>query len=415
LQVEQPVKMIFSIREEYLGHLNRFERAVPQLLRKKLRVEPMNLDKVRQVILGATSYENSNVRLKKGESDLIAEGIFDKIKGKEKTLTIQLPYLQVFLDKFYLEITNDETRQAEAVFTSEALNKIGDIGDVLRNFLEEQVTSITKNLSGEYPDISVAIIWSILSPFATLEGTKEPISKQNLYDRLPALNSTMIDATVEAFINSRILRYSEESDLYEIAHDSLAKRIAEKRSDEEIALLEIKRLVKSQASLKANARELFSEKQLNFIEPFLEKIKLTAEEKTLINQSHEAVAKQKAAQKEQQEAENQRLLERQQLLEKTQQSQKRFIGWMSVALVAMIGLAIWAYTQKQKAKLALDNNEKQQAISKARELKAFGDSYMDLEKADFACASYRAALDSLKNYPNEKLYHDLIEKVDSCK
>jgi hypothetical protein len=38
LQVKQPVKMIFSIREEYLGHLNEFERAVPQLLLKKLRV-----------------------------------------------------------------------------------------------------------------------------------------------------------------------------------------------------------------------------------------------------------------------------------------------------------------------------------------------------------------------------------------
>ncbi|MEP6556766.1 MAG: ATP-binding protein, partial [Ferruginibacter sp.] len=109
LQVEQPVKMIFSIREEYLGHLNNFERAVPQLMRKKLRVEPMNLDKVRQVIVGATAYENSNVHLQNGETDVIAEGIFDKIKGDDKTLTIQLPYLQVFLDKFYLDITKDET------------------------------------------------------------------------------------------------------------------------------------------------------------------------------------------------------------------------------------------------------------------------------------------------------------------
>jgi hypothetical protein len=94
LQVEQPVKMIFSIREEYLGHLNAFERAVPQLLRKKLRVEPMNLDKVRQVIAGATSFENSNVRLQNVELNLITETIFDIIKGNEKTLTIQLPYLQ---------------------------------------------------------------------------------------------------------------------------------------------------------------------------------------------------------------------------------------------------------------------------------------------------------------------------------
>jgi len=98
LEVEQPVKMIFSMREEYLGYLNRFERAVPQLLKKKLRVEPMNLDKVSQVIKGATTYKNSNVRLKEGEEDLIAEGIFERIKSKEKTLTIQLPYLQVFLE-----------------------------------------------------------------------------------------------------------------------------------------------------------------------------------------------------------------------------------------------------------------------------------------------------------------------------
>jgi len=422
LQVEQPVKMIFSIREEYLGHLNRFERAVPQLLRKKLRVEPMNLDKVRQVIIGATNYKNSNIRLKKDETDLVAEGIFDKIKGTEKTLTIQLPYLQVFLDKFYLEITKDETRQADAVFTSEALNKIGDIGDVLRNFLEEQVTTISRKLSPAYPDISVEIIWNILSPFATLEGTKEPINKQGLYDRLPGLSPVLIDATVEAFINSRILRYNEEADLYEIAHDSLAKRIAEKRSDEEIALLEIKRLVKGQTALKADARELFSEKQLNFIEPFLGKIKLTEEEKALINQSYEAVAKQKAAEREEQEREAQRLKERQQLLEKTQQSQKRFIRWISLALIAMIVLAVWAFHQQReankneiKANSALDDIKRQQARSKAKELKAFGDSYADLGKTNFACASYRAGLDTLKNYTDEPFYQELKRKVDSCR
>ena len=96
LQSEQPVKLIFSIREEYLGHLFEIERAVPQLRRKKIRIEPMNLEKVKQVIIGASEYEDSNIRLKPGESEQIAEGIFDKIKGKGKSLTIQLPFLQVF-------------------------------------------------------------------------------------------------------------------------------------------------------------------------------------------------------------------------------------------------------------------------------------------------------------------------------
>jgi len=422
LEVEQPVKMIFSMREEYLGYLNRFERAVPQLLKKKLRVEPMNLDKVSQVIKGATTYKNSNVRLKEGEEDLIAEGIFERIKSKEKTLTIQLPYLQVFLDKFYLEVTHDETRQAEALFTSQALNKIGDIGDVLRNFLEEQVTSISAKLNVNFPGVSTESIWTVLSPFATLEGTKEPIGKLDLYDRLPGFDPVMVNATIEAFINSRILRYNEDAELYEIAHDSLAKRISEKRSDEEIALLEIRRLIKSQTSLKADARELFSEKQLNFIEPFLEKIKLTREEKAWIQESYEAVMKLKVEEKEAQEAEARGLMERQKLLEKNQQSQKRFIRWISVALVIMFGLAIWAFTQKrvasvneQKAKSALQENEKQQAISKATELKNYGDSYKDLGSIDNACDSYSKGLDALAKYPDDALYIKLTDLKRSLK
>ncbi len=100
---KQPVKMIFSIREEYLGHLDKFEKAVPQMLQKKLRVEPMNLEKVSQVIEGATKLENSNVSLQAGEESAITEGIFDKLKGGQKSLTIELPYLQVFLDKLYME------------------------------------------------------------------------------------------------------------------------------------------------------------------------------------------------------------------------------------------------------------------------------------------------------------------------
>jgi hypothetical protein len=349
LQIEQPVKMIFSIREEYLGYLYDFEKAVPQLLRKKLRVEPMNLNKVLQVIEGATSYKNSIVRLKTDEAKLIAEGIFEKIKDKEKSLTIQLPYLQVFLDKLYLEITADETRQREAVFTAQALNAIGDIGDILQNFLEEQVAGISRKLSEGDSIISPATVWSILSPFATLEGTKEPIRKKGLYERLPHLKLSLIDAVVEAFINGRILRYAEDVDLYELAHDSLAQRIAEKRSDEEIALLEIKRLIKAHSSLKANARELFSEKQLNFIEPFLGKLQLTTEEMALIDESREAVASHKEKEKQQLEKEKRDLLERQQLLEKNQNSQKRFIRWITAALIIMIGIAVWAYSEKQRA------------------------------------------------------------------
>ena len=332
LKAEQPVKMIFSIREEYLGYLYEFEKEVPQLLRKKLRVEPMTLDKVTDVIKGINNFKHSNVRIKTEETDAITQGIFDRIKGKKKTLTIQLPYLQVFLDKLYFETTKDESRQANALITMEVLNRIGDIGDVLRNFLEDQVNIISKKLGTSNKNVTPEIIWKILSPFCTLEGTKEPISKKELTDRLPAIDKKLIDESVEAFVTSRILNYSENVNLYELAHDSLALRIAEKRSDEEIALLEVRRLIKSQVSIKAEARETFTEKQINFIEPFLGKLKLDPEEKDLVEESKKAVAKQKNKRK--------------------RRLQLTFAG-MAVAIVVMAVLTTMANNAKTKANDAL--------------------------------------------------------------
>ena len=330
LTLEQPVKMIFSIREEYLGYLYEFEKAVPQLLRKKLRVEPMNLDKVRQVIVGATSFDQSNISLVKDDTDKITETIFNKIKGKGKTLTIPLPYLQVFLDKLYLQITGDEDRQAEATFNMAALSEIGEIDDVLREFIEEQVQSISRRLQPTFAVLDEDNIWTILSPLVTLEGTKEPITKKELYTRLD-FEPVAIDATLEAFINSRIIRYNEEEAFFEIAHDALAKQIATKRSDEEIALLEVRRLINSQSALKEDAREMFSEKQLSFIEPFLDKLVLTPEEKQLIADSRKLAKAQKGAKR------------RRQFI---------LVGGILGVIVAifMIALAVYAFRQSGEAK-----------------------------------------------------------------
>jgi hypothetical protein len=293
LQSGQPVKLIFSIREEYLGYLFEFERAIPQLLQKKLRVEPMTLKKVKQVIIGAATVEGSTISIKKGEEDAVAESIFQKIKGDKKSLTIQLPFLQVFLDKLYLNITGDKNREKPAEFTLEKVNQMGQIGDILSNFLEEQVAEISGELKEKYPEQNPELTWKIISPFATLEGTKDPITKKELYDRIPDLDRQLINDVVEAFSNSRLLRYNENTDTYEISHDSLAKPIAEKRSVEETTQLEIKRLIKSQIGVKDEARAYFTEKQLSYIEPFLSKVKLSEEERNWIAKSKENLKQEK--------------------------------------------------------------------------------------------------------------------------
>ncbi|MDX1905981.1 MAG: ATP-binding protein [Bacteroidia bacterium] len=325
LRVEQPVKIILSIREEYLGYLYDFERAVPELLRKKLRVEPMNLDKVNTVIRGVGSRNTSNVRLQSGEEDAIAQGIFDKIRGDEKTLSIQLPYLQVFLDKLYLQITHDETRQTAATFTRAALDQMGGIGDVLRDFLDEQVLLIARQL-----DQKTDTLWQILSPFVTLDGTKEPLTADEHQARFSSLPAALVSDVLQAFAQKRILRYTEKDERYEIAHDSLARQIHAKRSDEEIALLEVQRLIKGQALMKAEARALFTEKQLDFI-GYLSKFNLLTAEKDLIEESRRAV-----------EAEKKR----------KRWQRNGLIAAVILIILALSGLAAWAL-QQQVAKEAL--------------------------------------------------------------
>ncbi len=287
LVVEQPVKIIFSIREEYLGHLGDFEKAIPQLMRKKLRVEQMNLDKVSQVIEGVTRLKRSNISLKKGEEQHITEAIFDKIKGSDKTLTIQLPYLQVFMDKLYLHTTNDETRQADAVLELGTIEQMGDIGDVLLDFLEDQVKTISRNFTTQRRPVTTDDIWLVLSPFATLEGTKDPISISELCSRLPGKDKDLVEEIVDAFVNSRILRYNEAENVYELAHDTLAKKIAAKRSEDEIELLEVRRIIKNQVNQKKELQELFTYRQLARIEACMNRLTPTEEESRLIDASRD--------------------------------------------------------------------------------------------------------------------------------
>ena len=334
LKSEQPVKMIFSIREEYLGYLYEFETEVPDLLRKKLRIEPMTEQKVIDVLEGINNFSLSNVKI---EADLkvLTREIFKRLNGEKKSLTVQLPYLQVFLDKLYMESSgNDKTHQKHAVITMDVLKGIGNIGDVLRNFLEEQVKTISEELSNndEKNSTPVETIWKILLPFCTKEGTKIPISKQKLWDDLQETDKTIdkniSDKAVELFVTNRILNISDN--LYELAHDSLALHIATKRSEEQISLMEVKSMLKNQVSMKAEARENFTEKQIIFLEPFLPKIKLEPEEDKLIESSRKAIIKQKNKQK---------------------RGLQITFASMAVALALMIMLSIWAVKAKRQAEI----------------------------------------------------------------
>lgn len=429
LKIEYPIKMIFCIREEYLGFLADFEKEVPELFRKKIRVESMGFPKVEEVLMNATAAENSNLKLKEGEERAICEAIFTILKGKDRTLTIQLPYLQVFLDKLYNEVTHNEEHLAGATFTLEAVQNIGDLGDVLRDFLETQVQKISQSDL----ELTERDIWMILSPFATLEGTKDPICLPYLYERFPGFSKDLLKQTILSFVDKKILRYQEESELYEIVHDSIAQKIAEKRSEDEIALLEVRRLIKSQASINEKVREYFTANQLSFIGPFQERLiehgLIDDVEYRLIEESKNIIALEKIRDAEKQKealesaelrAKTERRLREQEEQAKLSAIQAKNLAQrllritFSIAVVVIIisGIAVFYYFQANREKSI---NTLERHLNAARKLKASGDEYMRIGKKEEACDSYRKGLDTLKGLTDEPLYLEMQKLQNICK
>ncbi len=395
LRIEQPVKVLLSIREEYLGYLYEFERKVPELLRKKLRIEPMNIEKVQTVVQGISRLPYSNVHLQKGAEAAIGEGIFEKLKERENVLTIELPYLQVFLDKLYLQITGDRSRQATAEITLDELRKMGDIGDVLRNFLDDQVQENARTLN-----VPIETVKKLLAPFVTLDGTKEPLSADQLHARLPELESAFITRSLQAFQNSRILRYDEKEQRYEVAHDSLARQIATYQDAEDIALQKATQMLRTQMLLETDRREVFSEKQLLFMEPYLPKIELAGEEQAWLEHSRAYWEEEKLRiqqEKEAQLAEAQRQAEQERALRAESEKQRAIAQENAarartrtrlalLALVVAVALALvagWSYVQAEQQKELAETKTKETAaaLKKVEQEKAATEAQRSIAEA----------------------------------
>lgn len=381
LRIEQPVKIILSIREEYLGFLYDFERKVPELLHKKIRIEPMHLGKVTEVVQGMCHPGNSLVTIRPGEEARFGQLVFEKLKAHDNVRTIELPYLQVLLDKLYLQITGDETRHAPAVFSIAELEKMGDIGNLLANFLDDQVQKNARTL-----DTSPETIKKLLSPFVTLDGTKEPLSAAMLHSRVADLGLTedFIARCLQAFQNSQILRFDEKEQRYEVKHDSLARQIATYQDAEDVALQKAGQIIRTQLLMEVDRRDLFTEKQLLFIEPFLEKLQPAADQMAWIEKSRIAIEAHKDEELRRQEAENERIrqdalrekhraeeAERLQVTAEQGRQRARTFAWLAglVAVVA-IGIGVYAWFKQQEATQktleAKENLDKMKAAERLR-------------------------------------------------
>jgi tetratricopeptide (TPR) repeat protein len=277
-------KIVLVMREEFIAMLYEFEKAVPKLFAKRFRVEPMTSANVEKVITRTAAA--FDIQLEHGEQT--ARQIIDNLSDQRSG--VQLSYLQVYLDKLYRQAQRSRADSGAAdtplVFPDDLVRRTGALGDVLADFLDDQIVDVQKALSATRSKLRPDAVQLVLEEFATLDGTKQPVSHEELAARLPDLHP-IFDDGLKALTDRRVLRQLD--DTYELAHDSLARRIADTRSAERKTLLKVQKLVKDRWAGYGQTGTLLNREEIGFITPYLAKLALSKDETAFVGRSRTKV------------------------------------------------------------------------------------------------------------------------------
>ena len=143
-EAELPCRIVFILREEYIGQLYEFEKLIPSLFDYKLRVEPMTNKYIRQVM--TQSFAAFNMELESPVEDRLDQMVEKLSAGKSN---IPLPYLQVYLDMLYQKVykktypKGSHKKLPQLKITKSIIDDFGEIDDVLNRFLSEKCVFTT--------------------------------------------------------------------------------------------------------------------------------------------------------------------------------------------------------------------------------------------------------------------------------
>lgn len=186
------IKIILSIREDFIANLSNYESILPSIFEFRLRVEKMNRKELVEVISGTCNKAGVHI-----ESDEIAEKIIENLRDKKEG--VELTYLQVYIDRLYKEALN--LKQGKLVFNAELLNRVGKIEDTMSDFLDEVVQEIDRKIGKE-------VTLKILFELVTDDNTKKASMVDDLKSKLDTLGVTEkeFNLCLEELNKKRVIR-----------------------------------------------------------------------------------------------------------------------------------------------------------------------------------------------------------------
>lgn len=200
-------KVIVIVREEYVARLNDFEKKVPELIHKKLRLEPLPDTVLNDPVIPGLC-RASGLRLVEespgspdSEPDTTAMAIVRQVRNKKGI--VNLMYLNFYLDTLWHNApqTPDGLRHV----TPALIEETGPVYKLLENLLEEQKNEVAAALRDAYPEVTPDTVGQVLSEFVTPEGKPESRNRADI--RLERITPLVVDECLGRLEQAGILRH----------------------------------------------------------------------------------------------------------------------------------------------------------------------------------------------------------------
>ncbi len=217
---ELPIKVVLSLREDWLAQVSELEERIPEIFRTKFRLLPLSREAACQAITGPVE------RLGIHHEPALIDRLLDDLMGEG----VMPPQLQLVCNALY-----ESLAEGERTITLAHYERLGGTQGVLRGYLTEEL----QRFPGEEEPLARAVLEELI----TSQGLKAVRTQGELVTAL----QTEVDSltpVLEKLVKARLLRpmEREEQAAYELAHEYLVAEIglgaevqARKQAEELIA------------------------------------------------------------------------------------------------------------------------------------------------------------------------------------
>lgn len=204
-----PVKVVLSLREDWLAWVQEIEKRIPEVFRTKMRLLPLTRNQARQAVTApvkrlGVSYEPA----------LVERLLEDLTLTDQGGMAVMPPQLQLVCGALYDGLGPDEQR-----ITLAAYQQLGGARGVLQQYLEDELVRLASD--------ERALARAALEELVTSQGTKAVKAPEELALAL-AVGPPDVEPVLEKLVQARLLRALEREEggtAYELAHEYLIDQI----------------------------------------------------------------------------------------------------------------------------------------------------------------------------------------------